>query len=117
MSMDSKMNIPNKFNNLSINGINLGDGKMDYIKCKYEKLIMTNAWHAITQTNNWNFVSHDINSFMWSNNPKIHEILNKMEELGYNEHSGTSFGCTMRNMQYLSQKGEENYKKLFEEKI
>jgi hypothetical protein len=33
-----------------------------------------------------------------------------MEELGYGGHSGASFGCTMRNMQYLAEHGEEKFK-------
>lgn len=100
-----------------LNSINLGDGKMDYIECKHEKLMMTNAWQAITQTNTWNFVGEKIESFMWSKDKRVDEISMKMEELGYSGHSGCSFGCTMRNMQYLAQKGEDEFKKLFEKEI
>ena len=75
--------------------------------------MLTNAWQAITQTNSWIFMAEEIESFMFSNHPKIYEISRKMEELGYSGHSGCSFGCTMRNMQYLAQKGEEQFKKLF----
>lgn len=98
---------------LVINGINLGDGKMDYILKTSDKLMMTNAWQAITQTNNWDFVAKDIDSFMFSDDPRIEQISFKMKELGYNLHSGCSFGCTMRNMQYLAQKGEDKFKQLF----
>lgn len=98
---------------LVINGINLGDGKMDYIQNKHDKTMMTNAWHAITQTNNWNFVAKDIESFMFSNDPRIKQITVKMKELGYDLHSGCSFGCTMRNMQFLAKKGEKKFKELF----
>lgn len=96
---------------------NLGDGKMYYIEDNHYKLMMTNAWQAITQTNTWDFVAQDIDSFMWSSDPRINEITEKMCELGYDGHSGCSFGCTMRNMQYLAQKGEEEFKKLFEKKV
>ena len=94
--------------------INLGNGKMDYIKNNNDKTMMTNAWQAITQTENWDFVTQDIDSFMMSSDPRIYLILNKMEELGYDGHSGCSFGLTMRYMQFLAKKGEEEYKKLFE---
>lgn len=100
-----------------LNSINLGDGKMDYIENKHNKLMLTNAWQAITQTNTWIFVGEEIESFMWSSDPRIYEISRKMEELGYSGHSGCSFGCTMRNMQYLAQKGEDEFKKLFEKEI
>ena len=45
--------------------------------------------------------------------PIIDEISRKMEEFGYNGHSGASFGFTMRYMQLLVQKGEEEFKKCF----
>lgn len=98
---------------LVINGINLGDGKMDYIENEHDKLMLTNAWQAITQTNTWNFIAQEIESFMWSKDPRIYEITIKMKELGYNGHSGCSFGYTIRSMQYLAQNGEDYFKKLF----
>jgi hypothetical protein len=92
---------------------NLGDGKFEYIVDENDHEMLTNAWQAITQTNSWIFMAEEIESFMFSNHPKIYEISRKMEELGYSGHSGCSFGYTMRNMQYLAQKGEEQFKKLF----
>lgn len=88
---------------------------MEYIKNPNTREMCTNAWKAITFSNNWDFVAQDIESFMWSNDPRIDVITEKMEELGYNGHSGTSFGFTMRNMQYLVQNGEDKFKKLFDE--
>jgi hypothetical protein len=90
--------------------IDLGDGIFDYISNEYERKMLNNAWNAITETNNWNFVKQDIESFIISNDPRINQISNKMEELGFNEHSGCSFGITMRNMQYIAQYGEDNFK-------
>ena len=54
-----------------------------------------------------------IDSFMFSNDPRLNTIYEKMEELGYKGHSGTSFGLTMRYMQHLVKNGEEEFKKLF----
>lgn len=93
----------------------IGDGNMEYIKNINTRYMCTNAWKAITFTNNWDFVAQDIESFMWSDDPRIDVITEKMEEFGYDGHSGSSFGCTMRNMQYLVQNGEEKFKKLFDE--
>ena len=92
----------------------IGDGKMKYIKDRETREMCTNAWAAITFSNNWDFVAQDIESFMWSNDPRISEITEKMEEFGYSGHSGSSFGYTMRNMQYLVHHGEEEFKKLFD---
>lgn len=93
----------------------IGDGNMEYIKNINTRYMCTNAWKAITFTNNWDFVAQDIESFMWSDDPRIDIITEKMIEIGYDGHSGSSFGCTMRNMQYLVQNGEEKFKKLFDE--
>jgi hypothetical protein len=92
----------------------VGDGKMEYIQDINDKLMMTNAWQAITLTNNWDFVSQEIETFMFSTDPRILQISEKMEELGYSEHSGCSFGFTMRNMQFLVRKGEKEFEKLFD---
>jgi hypothetical protein len=91
----------------------IGNGKFEYISNKYEKEMLVNAWQAITFTHNWDFVAQDISSFMWSNDPSINVIAMKMQELGYDGHSGCSFGLTMRNMQYLVKHGEEKFKQLF----
>jgi hypothetical protein len=90
-------------------------GKFDYIKPKsanYKKMLV-NAYQAITQTETWNFVKQDCESFMFSKDPKIWVISDKMVELGYDGHSGSSFGCTMRNMQYIAQNGEKKFMELY----
>lgn len=93
----------------------IGDGNMEYIKNLKTREIYTNAWKAITFSNNWDFVAQNIDSFIWSNDPRIDKISEKMSEFGYDGHSGNSFGDTMRNMQYLVQNGEEKFKKIFHE--
>jgi hypothetical protein len=84
-------------------------GKFDYVN-EWDKEIFTNAWQAITLTENWEFMKTDIESFMWSDDPRVDIISAKMVELGYNGHSGASFGYTMRRMQYLAKNGEEKFK-------
>jgi hypothetical protein len=91
----------------------IGDGKFEYISDIWEREMLVNAWQAITSTNNWDFVAQSIGSFMWSTDPRINQISIQMERLGYTGHSGCSFGCTMRNMQYLAQHGESKFKELF----
>jgi len=89
-------------------------GKFEYISDEWERKMLINAWQAITMTENWNFVKQPIESFSWSNDPRINIISNKMVELGYNGHSGSSFGCVMRAMQYIANNGEEKYKEMIE---
>ena len=89
-------------------------GNFEYVTDNSEREILINAWQAITMTENWNFVKQPIESFSWSNDPRINIISNKMVELGYNEHSGSSFGYTMRAMQYIAQNGEDKYKEMID---
>lgn len=88
----------------------LGNGQFEYVKDKWTREMLINAWQAINQTELWDFVKEDIDSFMFSHDPRVTIIGNKMEELGYRGHSGASFGCTMRNIQYLAEHGEEKFK-------
>jgi hypothetical protein len=94
-------------------GYDIGVGNFDYINNNIDREIITNAWQAITLTQTWSFIAEDIDSFMFSNEPRLNTIYKKMEELGYEGHSGSSFGITLRYMQYLAQNGEEGFKKLF----
>ena len=91
-----------------------GSGRFDYIKNEYRREMLQNAWLAITLTESWGFVKQKIESFMLSNHTKINIIYSKMEELGYTGHSGFSFGSTMRDMQFISQNGEQEYIKHIE---
>lgn len=85
----------------------------EYIKDRYSREMLLNAWEAINLTEMWGFVKQDIESFTWSIEPEVTIIMDKMVSLGYRGHSGASFGCTMRAMQYLAQNGEEKFKELY----
>jgi hypothetical protein len=85
--------------------------KFKYIKDKNYRIMLNNAWQAITLTKMWDFVKNQIESFMFSSDPRVNIIYVKMEELGYYGHSGCSFGRIMRIMQYIAKYGEEIFKK------
>lgn len=85
-------------------------GQFNYIKEYWVREMLVNAWQAITITKMWNFVREPIESFMFSDDPRVKIISEKMEELGYFGHSGTSFGCTMRAMQYIAKYGEKKFR-------
>ena len=91
----------------------IGNGNFDYISDLWNREMLENAWQAITLTNMWDFVKQDIDSFMFSLDPRLDIIGEKMAEIGYNGHSGISFGRTMRQMQYLVKYGEEQFKECF----
>ena len=87
-----------------------GNGRFEYVSDIWEREMLITAWRAITLTNLWDFVSQPVESFAFSKDKRVETIYNKIEEIGYRWHSGCSFGCTMRNMQYLSINGEEKFK-------
>jgi len=85
-------------------------GEFLYVKEINSREMLRNAYSAISLTESWDFAKKDIDSFMFSNDPRIDIISNKMCELGYTGHSGSSFGWTMRQMQYIAQNGENIYR-------
>jgi hypothetical protein len=93
--------------------INLGSGEFEYVKNTNERRMLQTAFKAITLTENWNLIREPICSFMLSRDNRIYKILTKIEELGYQGHSGSSFGCTMRNMQFIAQHGEEKFREIY----
>lgn len=84
-------------------------GKFLYIPDEHSREMLVNAWNAITEVDMWDYMRNNCYSYMFSNDKEIFIISNKMAELGYNGHSGCSFGWTMRQMQYIAQHGEEKY--------
>lgn len=89
-------------------------GEFKYVNDKHSRVMLQNAYQAVNQTETWNFVKKDIESFSLSSAPEIWRITNKMEQLGYNGHSGFSFGWTMRQMQIIAREGEGKYKEMVE---
>jgi hypothetical protein len=84
-------------------------GKFIYVKDDNKKEMLQNAWTAITQLDLWDYMKRDTDSYMMSSDKEINIITEKMAELGYDGHSGASFGWTMRQMQYIAEHGEDNY--------
>jgi hypothetical protein len=84
-------------------------GEFLYIQKQNNREMLVNAWAAITQTNMWDYMKKETDSYSWSNDKEVKIIYDKMEELGYNGHSGCSVGLVMRDMQYIARQGEYNY--------
>jgi len=83
----------------------------NYLNDKNYQEMFLNAYQAIELTETWNFMKQDIDSYMWSRSDEVRTISNKMTELGYDCHSGTSFGWIMRHMQFIATHGLEAHKK------
>ena len=77
------------------------------------RIMFENAYQAISLTEMWDYMKKDRESFMFSSDKEIEIISKKMEDLGYDGHSGSSFGITMRNMQFIALNGLEEHKKIW----
>jgi hypothetical protein len=77
------------------------------------RIMFENAYQAISLTEMWDYMKKDRESFMFSSDKEIEIISKKMEDLGYDGHSGSSFGITMRNMQFIALHGLEEHKKIW----
>jgi hypothetical protein len=84
-------------------------GQFNYVD-EHERVMFVNAWQAITLTETWEFIKNFQGSFMMSGDENINRISAKMSELGYDGHSGCSFGFTMQTMKYLAIHGEEKFR-------
>lgn len=84
-------------------------GQFLYVDDANDKEMLQNAWTAITQLDLWDYMKRDTDSYIMSSDPEINIITKKMEELGYDGHTGSSFGWTMRQMQHIAQHGEDDF--------
>lgn len=96
----------------NIQQYDIGDGKMEYIQDIYVRELLTDAWKAISLTNNWDFVYHNTISFAWKNDNRNYEILQKMGQLKsyyLKTNFEYSYRILMRYMNYLSRNGEHKF--------
>jgi len=75
--------------------------------------MLEDAYQAVSKSNRWAFLKREDvpgkNGFMFSNLPELKDIDTYME---YSGHSGSSYGWTMRNMEYIAKNGWDAYVKL-----
>ena len=75
-----------------------------------DRIMYETAFNAITQLELWNYMKNFRGeSFMFSNDPEVMRIYKKIEQLGYVGHSGCSFGCIMRTMEFIANNGIERF--------
>ena len=76
------------------------------------RFIYITAYNAITELKLWNYIKCDPGpgGFLFSKDPEMKKIMNKIQELGYHEHTKSSFGSTMRIMQYIAQNNYDTFK-------
>ena len=88
-------------------------GEFEYIHNESDKIMLITAYKAINLLELWSFIKKDREPFATSD-PNINKIYNKIEELGYYGHSGMSFLCTLRDIQFIAKYGETKFKENYE---
>ena len=72
-----------------------------------EHVFLEDAFQAVTKANQWRFLARpDIpgdGGFMFTQHPEVKQIENEMRRL--DDHSGASFGWTMRVMEFIAKNG------------
>ena len=89
-------------------------GTFTYITQLNTRNMLVNCWQAIELTEMWDFIKKDPgpNGFMFSSAPELMILSKKMEELpNAVGHSGFTAGWTLRQMQFIANYGEEEFKK------
>jgi len=79
-----------------------------------QRIMYETAFNSITHLELWNFMrDFQGESFMFSNRREVERIYEKIENLGYYGHSGSSFGMILREMQYIAKYGLDEYENLY----
>ena len=93
---------------------NITDAEFNTIADEHSRTMLKNAHQAITSTEYWDYMrTFSEQSFMFSNSPAVSRIMTKMTQLGYDGHSGCSFGWTMRQMEFLAKNGKQAFLRQF----
>jgi len=87
----------------------VGNGQFEFIDSS-SRIMYTTAHFAISQLELWDYMKKETESYMLSRDPEVYRISDKISQLGYNGHSGASFGCTMREMQFIAQNGYDKFR-------
>jgi len=88
----------------------------EFIQSQHTRNMIENGYRAVDCLELWDFLStfepEEGKGFMFTQSDEINKIGKKMEELPNSPgHSGSSFGFTMRHLQFIAKNGIDKYKK------
>ena len=82
-----------------------------FITNPHDKIMIDTSIIAINNLELWNWLkNNNFESFMFSNHHNVTKIYNEIEKVGYTGHSGTSFGYTMRIMEFIAKNSFDYYR-------
>jgi hypothetical protein len=75
--------------------------------------MLSSAYKIIQGNEAWNLLRNfQGESFMFSRNPRIKNLMDDINDAYGGGHSGSSIGTTMRNMEYIAKNGFDEYFRL-----
>jgi len=88
-------------------------GDFGFVRDETSRRYAADTYQAVTKAEAWDLLKEDPGEggFMYSGNQRYKVIQAKMELIG--EHSGSSYGWSMRQVQYIAQNGWNAYVALF----
>jgi len=91
--------------------VDISDAEFNYnVYDSNNRIMLKNAHGAITMAEGWDWMKNfNGQSFMFSKDEMIGKISKNMVALGYDGHSGGSYGWTMRCMEHLAKNGKEAF--------
>lgn len=89
-------------------------GDFSFLRDESSRRYASDTYQAVTKAEAWDLMKEDPGNggFMFSADQRYKLIQAKMELRG--EHSGSSYGWSMRQVQYIAQNGWNAYVALFE---
>jgi hypothetical protein len=90
-----------------------GDGKFEFIHCTTTRNMYVDAHKAISTCELWDWMARfnpGHGGFMFGENPRELQRINEIIDNGPIGHSGSSYGITMRNMQYIAKYGYNRFR-------
>jgi|Laugrespbdmm15sn_2_1035079.scaffolds.fasta_scaffold108386_1 hypothetical protein len=87
----------------------------DFVKSDEERMFLISAYSAIGDSELWNWLKTydpDLSrGFMFTTCPELDRLRDSLnnDPVNYN-HSGSSYGMTMRQMQYIAKNGYSKYR-------
>ena len=87
------------------------DNTYDFIRGENSRIMIKTAIRAITELELWDYLRNfSEECFMFTNDERVNKIYKKIEELGYEGHSGGSFSYTMRIMEFIAKNSFDDFK-------
>ena len=109
-------------NNIQVyDEVDYGDGEFEFVRDQSTRDFLKSAHKAISLCELWNWMRiyepPPNTGFMWSRRPELDRLNQQMWKDPINGyHSGSSYGFIMREMEYISKNGYNNYKNNYRNK-